>query len=67
VFNAIKPGPISQPVFLKPPSGAHDDLAVAFIIGLGGLKWESYKEKKGEGVSVIIEPPDIFAGMGEVF
>jgi len=52
---------------LKAPSGAHDDLAMAFINGLAGLEWKSYTEHKGEGVSVVIEYPDILAGMGEVF
>jgi hypothetical protein len=44
---------------LKAPSGGHDDLAMAFINGLAGLEWTSYKEQKGEGVSVVIKFPDI--------
>ena len=44
---------------LKAPNGQHDDLAVAFINGLAGLKWSSYQEVRGEGVSMIIEPIDI--------
>ena len=44
---------------LKAPEGAHDDLAMAFINGLAGLWWKSYEEERGEGVSVVVEYPDI--------
>ena len=52
---------------LRAPEGAHDDLAMAFINGLAGLRWKSYKENRGEGLSVVIEYPDILDGMREVF
>jgi hypothetical protein len=44
---------------LKAPGGAHDDLAMAFINGLAGLRWRTYKGIQGEGVSVMIKRPDI--------
>jgi hypothetical protein len=49
---------------LKAPEGAHDDLAMAFINGLAGLWWKSWEENRGEGVSVVVEYPDIIEGLG---
>jgi len=48
---------------LKAPQGEHDDLAMAFINGLAGLRWKSYKEQRGEGVSVVISYPDVLDGL----
>jgi hypothetical protein len=44
---------------LKAPAGTHDDLAMAFINGLAGLRWQSFEEKRGEGVSIVIRRRDI--------
>jgi hypothetical protein len=44
---------------LKAPGGAHDDLAMAFINGLAGLRWNSFEEQRGEGVSILIHQKDI--------
>jgi len=48
---------------LKAPQGEDDDLAMAFISGLAGLNWKCNEEERGEGVSVIIEYPDILDGL----
>jgi hypothetical protein len=44
---------------LKAPGGAHDDLAMAFINALAGLRWRTFRGIRGEGVSVMIKRPDI--------
>jgi hypothetical protein len=36
-----------------------DDLAMAFINGLAGLRWGSFKEIRGEGISIVIPAKDI--------
>jgi hypothetical protein len=44
---------------LKAPEGAHDDLAMAFINALAGLRWASFEHNRGEGISFVIEYPDV--------
>jgi len=48
---------------LKAPEGEHDDLAMALINTLAGIRWSSYQERRGEGVSVMIEPVDPLEGL----
>ena len=48
---------------LKAPEGVQDDLAMAFINGLAGLWWKSREEDQGEGVSVVVEYPDMLEGL----
>jgi len=52
---------------LKAPQGAHDDLAMAFINGLAGLRWKSHNTQRGEGISMVIEYPDILDGLKDVW
>jgi hypothetical protein len=43
---------------LKAPEGAHDDLAMAFINGLAAMRWQSWEERRGEGISEVIPGVD---------
>ena len=48
---------------LKAPAGEHDDLVMAFINGLAGLRWKSYEVEKGDGISITIKPIDPLKGL----
>jgi hypothetical protein len=43
---------------LRAPEGEHDDLAMTVIIGLAALRWKSFEEERGEGVSEVVEGED---------
>ncbi len=42
---------------------AHDDLAIAFINALAGLRWTRFQKNRGDSFSMIIKQPDILENL----